>query len=63
MTADPFEQLAERTRNRRRSWPPARLSPTVEENYRRHVTERARFLGVAERDLVRHLEQRQAVAR
>jgi hypothetical protein len=62
VTPDVWDQLAERARWRRvRTWPPARLSPSVEEHYQRHVTERAAFLGVAERDLVEHLERRQAV--
>ena len=64
MTSDVWDQLAERARRRPvKTWPPAKLAPTVEEHYRRHVTERAAFLGVAERDLVEHLERRQAVER
>ena len=61
MTArNDFDDLAERARRApRRTWAPARLSPTVEEHYRREVTERAAMLGISERDLFDHVARRE----
>jgi hypothetical protein len=38
-----------------RTWPPARLDEPTEADYRRHVTERAAFIGIPERDLLDHI--------
>lgn len=59
-TRDDFDELAWRAeqlaRPTARSHPPAVLPDIVERRYRRHVTDLAAALGVAERDLVAHLE-------
>lgn len=60
-TRDDFDDLARRARmiaaaRSARTYPPARLPELVEARYRRHVTERAAALGVAERDLSAVLE-------
>lgn len=60
-TRDDFDDLAERARmiaraRPSRTYPPARLGDLTEARYRRHVTERAAALGMAERDLSAVLE-------
>lgn len=60
-TRDDWEDLAQRARmiaaaRPPRTYPPARLPEVVEARYRRHVTDRAAALGVAERDLSAVLE-------
>ena len=58
MTArNDFDDLAERAP--RRTWAPARLSPTAEAHYRREVTERAAMLGISERDLFEYVARRE----